>query len=97
MDDTKTQGGASPLGNTAPLGKSVEDVEREGGNLVNPTTPREVIAEAPLPTIPVLGGPSETPLVAGNPADGVVNRQEGTDTTRPDGGQGDDGSENGEA
>ena len=89
MDETKHD--------LSPLGKSVEELEQEGGNRVNPDTPREEVLGTALPPIPVLGGASETPIAAGGTTGVLLNREEGADTTRPDGGRGDEGADSDEA
>ncbi|MFC4637592.1 hypothetical protein [Deinococcus hohokamensis] len=52
-----------------PLGKSVEEVEREGGNLTNPPVPGELRRDDDAPVVPaVIGGnASGVPGVAVSP------------------------------
>ncbi|BDP41232.1 hypothetical protein DAETH_12010 [Deinococcus aetherius] len=53
----------------APLGRSVEEVEGEAGNRVNPSAPGEQVRDdemlAGVPVPPVLSGPAGTAMIPG--------------------------------
>lgn len=48
-----------------PLGKSVEEIEQEGGNRVNSPVPGEQVRDGDVPLIvpPVLSGPAGTAMI----------------------------------
>ena len=87
MDDGK-------LDNMAPLGRSVEDIERDEGNRVNPATPREDVRDDGIPDLPLLGGLTGTPVAAGPPEGILLGDEQGADTDREGGGRGDDAQDN---
>ncbi|MFC4424634.1 hypothetical protein [Deinococcus navajonensis] len=64
-----------------PLGKSVEEVEREGGNLTNSPVPGELHRDEDAPVVPaVIGGnASGVPGIAVNPVVLTDNEDERRD------------------
>ncbi|WP_045234055.1 hypothetical protein [Deinococcus pimensis] len=83
----------SKLSGIPPLGRSVEEIEAEDGNRVNPDTPREEHG-GDIPPIPVLGGPSGTALPARGTRSSLLDAEVGGDTSRAGRGEGDDPTDN---
>lgn len=81
----------------APLGRSVEQIEGDVGNRVNPAVPGEQVRDEEMlegvPIPPVLSGPSGTAMIPATPDGGRVTEGDGGTaadgtgrTTRDDGG-----------